>query len=1012
MSKAMPLLLFSLLLITERSFSQETFPRNDVKDLRAGAYAFTNATIFINSSTKVEGGVLLIRGGKIEKAGLGLAIPGGYSEISLKGKFIYPSFIDLHTNYGLPKVEVPTGGGGFNGPEQIQTKTKGAYSPNQSLKSDYNAYLEFTGDAKAAEKLRAIGIGTVLTFRGDGIARGTSAIVALSDDRDNNVILKDRAAAHLSFNRGTSRQMYPASQMGFASLLRQTYLDAEWYNKQSPKTFNDISLEGWTSSQSLPQIFEANSLVNDLRADKIGDEFGKQYIIKGGGDEYQQISEIKRTNAPLIIPVNYPEPYDVDDPIDAERVSLADMKHWELAPANAGMLEKAGIDFAITSDRLKDKADFLKNIRKAIESGLTETMALKALTEIPARLVNIQNKVGSLNPGMEASFIIASGSLFDEETLILENWVQGKRYSIKGLDPSDYGGKYNLTVDNRSFPLEVTGKAGSHKLKVKVTDSLTVDAKSKIERELISISFNIAKGKIEDVVRLSGWRQGNGWKGSGQLSNGAQIEWKADFTGPLDKKEDKKEAKKSEKSPIGDVLYPFVAFGSKEKIRPEEILIKNTTVWTNEKDGVLQNTDVLIKGGKITAIGKSLTTTGRTVDGAGKHLTPGIVDEHTHIGGGGNDVATNSAMVRIEDQLDNKDMDLYRALAGGVVAVQVLHGSANPIGGQSALIKLKWGESAEDLKIKGADRYIKFALGENVKRSSNAASQRFPQTRMGVEQVYVDAFTNAIEYEKKWKNYSALPEKVKAVTSPPRRDLVDETILEIVRGKRFVTCHSYVQSEINMMMKVAERFGFRINTFTHILEGYKVADKMKAHGAGGSTFSDWWQYKWEVHYAIPYNAAIMQREGVLTAINSDDANMGRRLNQEAAKTIKYGDMSEEDALKMVTLNPAKMLHLDNQIGSIKVGKSGDVVLWTGHPLSVYSKAEKTIIEGGIYFDLERDLQLRKELESERARLVNKMIESKKAGTPAQKPQAKQHLEFHCEGYDVDFSNAENSDFKK
>ncbi len=1000
MKKAIPIILS--LLMVQLSFAQETFPRNDVKDQRTAAYAFTNATIFINASTKIENATLLIGNGKIEKAAAGLAVPVGYTEINLKGKFIYPSFIDLHTNYGLPKVDAPTGGGGFSGPEQIQTKTKGAYNANQAIKSDYNAFAEFTVDSKSAEKLRASGFGTVLTFRSDGIARGTSAVVTLGEERDNIVMLKDKAAAHLSFNRGSSRQMYPASQMGITALLRQTYLDADWYTKQNPKPFKDLSLEAWTASQSRPQIFEANSWLNDLRADKIGDEFGKQYIIRGGGDEYQRIAEVKAMNAPLIIPISYPDAMDVDDPFDAERVSLTDMKHWEMAPANPGLLEKAGIEFAITSDRLKDKADLLKNIRKAIEYGLSETAALKALTETPAKLVNIQNKVGSLSAGLEANFIITSGSLFDEATVINENWVQGKRFSVKEIDNSDYAGKYNLTIDGKVYNLEVSGKAGDYKLKVKLTDSLSADVKSKIERELITISFNTTKEKKNDLVRLSGWRQGTSWKGEGDLANGKSISWSATYTGALDKKDEKKDEKKKDKPTIGDVIYPFTAFGSKEKVKPEEILIRNATVWTNEKEGILQTTDVLIKDGKIAAVGKGLTTTGKTIDGTGKHLTAGIVDEHTHIALSSiNDVATNSSMVRMEDVIDSQDADIYRALAGGVVAAQALHGSANPIGGQSAIIKLKWGLAPDEYKVKGADKFIKFALGENVKRTGNPQSLRFPQTRMGVEQVYVDAFTNAIEYEKKWKTFNALPEKEKATAVSPRRDLVDETMLEIVRGKRFVTCHSYVQSEINMMMKVAERFGFRINSFTHILEGYKLADKMKAHGVAAGTFSDWWNYKWEVHYAIPYNAAIMHKEGVLTAINSDDANIGRRLNQEAAKTMKYGDVSEEDALKFVTLNPAKILHLDNQMGSIKVGKSADVVLWTGHPLSVYSKADKTIIEGGIYFDLEKDKQLRNDLEVERARLINKMIDSKKAGAPAVKAPSKQQMELHCEENEVE-----------
>jgi imidazolonepropionase-like amidohydrolase len=996
MRKSILLLLAFVLL--QGAQAQETFPRNDVRDLRSGAYAFTNATIIVNSTTRIEGGVLLVRDGKIEKTGKALPVPAGYITVDLKGKFIYPSFVDLHTSYGLPKVEQAQGGG-FGGPEQFYSKTKGAYSPNQAIKSEYEAVREFTVDAKTAGTWRAAGFGTVLTFRADGIARGTSAVVSLAEGRDQEVILKDRAAAHLSLNRGTSRQLYPSSLMGFIALLRQTYLDAEWYSKQNPKPFKDLSLEGWIASQSLPQIFEAGNWMNLLRADRIGDEFGKQYIIRGNGDEYQRIAEIKATNAPLIVPVNFPDAMDVEDPMDAEQVNVADMKHWELAPTNASVLEKAGIEFALTSDRLKDKGDYLKNIRKAIDHGLSESAALKAITETPAKLVGVQNRVGAIAPGMEASFLITSGNIFSEDVVIYENWVQGEGYILKDKDAPDFSGKYSLQIGEKSYGLEVTGKPGAQKAKIKVTDSLSVDAKTKFEKNLITLSFSPVKGGAStENIRLSGWRDGNNWAGTGQLADGTWINWKATNSGSSDKKEDRARESKKIKPEVGDVIYPFIAFGMKEKVMPEEILIKNATVWTNEKEGILQNTDVLVKDGKITAVGKNLSTAGRVVDGTGKHVTPGIIDEHSHIALAAiNDVAVNSAMVREEDVINSEDNSIYQQLAGGVVAAQLLHGSANPIGGQSALIKLKWGAGPEELKIKGADKFIKFALGENVKRSSSPQSQRFPQTRMGVEQVFVDAFTNAIEYEKKWKAYQALPEKVRATTAPPRRDLVDETILEIVRGKRFITCHSYVQSEINMMMKVAEQFGVRINSLTHIMEGYKVADKMKQHGVAAGTFSDWWNYKWEVHYAIPYNAAIMQREGVLTAINSDDANMGRRLNQEAAKAVKYGDIGEEDALKMVTLNPAKILHLDNQMGSIKPGKSADIVLWNGHPLSVYTRAEKTLIEGAVYYDLERDIKLREELRAERARLIRKMTDAKKSGAPTQRPALMQQIKFDCDG---------------
>ncbi len=289
--------------------------------------------------------------------------------------------------------------------------------------------------------------------------------------------------------------------------------------------------------------------------------------------------------------------------------------------------------------------------------------------------------------------------------------------------------------------------------------------------------------------------------------------------------------------------------------------------------------------------------------------------------------------------MDAEDVDIYRNLAGGVTSIQILHGSANPIGGRSAIIKLKWGEKADNLVYQNSPKFIKFALGENVKQANwgDNARTRFPQTRMGVEQVFTDYFQRAQEYD-----------ALKKSGKPYRKDLELETIAEILNKERFISCHSYVQSEINMLMKVAEKFNFRINTFTHILEGYKVADKMVEHGVGGSTFSDWWAYKYEVNDAIPFNAPIMHNAGVLVAINSDDAEMSRRLNQEAAKSVKYGDISEEDAWKFVTLNPAKLLHIDDRVGSIKVGKDADVVLWSDNPLSIYAKAEKTIIEGKVY----------------------------------------------------------------
>jgi len=776
-------------------------------------------------------------------------------------------------------------------------------------------------------------------------------------------------------------------------------MDAEWYKNQNPKPFKDVSLESFISLQSLPQIIESTGWLTALRVDKVGDEFGVQYIIKGGGDEYQRINEVKRTNATFIIPVNFPDADDVEDPFDADAVSLRDMKHWEMAPANMAALEQNGISFAITTSGLSKKNVFLDNVRKAINHGLSEETALAALTTIPANSIRMGNRVGSLKKGMIANFLITSDKVFAEKTIIHENWIQGSRFELKELDVKDQSGTYDLKVGSDTYNLSITGEPGKHKAEINVNDSTKVKVDLKSSKSLITIGFVPEKGKGR--VRLSGWTKESGFTGEGQLPDGSWVNWSADRTGDVEKKDPKE---KEEKTPeVGNLIFPFVAHGTASLPEVETLLIRNATVWTNEDEGILQNTDVLLKDGVISKIGQNLSDRNATViDGTGKHLTSGIVDEHSHIGGNGiNDGATNSSMVRIGDILNSEDVNIYRALAGGVTAIQVLHGSANPIGGQSALIKLRWGETPENMKIAGADGFIKFALGENVKRSRSTSSIRYPQTRMGVEQIFVDAFTNAQTYKSKWDSYNGLSSKTRTASQEPRRDLVNETMLEILEGRRFVTCHSYVQSEINMLINVADQFNFRINTFTHILEGYKVADKMKAHGAGGSTFSDWWGYKWEVRYAIPYNAAIMHREGVVTAINSDDSEMGRRLNQEAAKTIKYGGLSEEEAWKMVTLNPAKLLHLDDKMGSIKTGKSADVVLWSGNPLSIYSKAEKTIIDGKVYFDLEKDAQVNAEIAKERARLIQKMKEAKKNGSPTKSGGSPREIEFHCED-DMDF----------
>jgi imidazolonepropionase-like amidohydrolase len=976
-------ILLLLCLSTKYSLAQATFPLNDIANPREGCYALTNATIVKDAQTTVQNATLLIRQGKIEAVGAAVIIPKDAVVVDCKGKYIYPSFIDLFSDYGSQAPAPRTGGGfggGFGGQAQMTSNTKGAYGWNQAIKPEVDFSKIFNVNESRAKELRGLGFGTVLSHQPDGIARGTGAVVTLANEKENKVILKEKASANFSFDKGSSAQDYPGSLMGCIALLRQTYLDAQWYKTKPATEGTNLSLQAWNDNQSLLPIFESNDKWNDLRADKVGDEFGVQYIIKAAGNEYQRINEIKATNATFIVPLNFPQAMDVEDPTDARFVSLSDLKQWEMAPLNPGAMEKAGISFAITLSGLKEPASFLPNLRKAIQNGLSEQKALDALTKIPATLLNMYDKVGSLEAGKLANFIITSGPIFGERTSIYQNWIQGNKYGVKEDGWKDIRGQYNLTINNSSYKLNVRGEPG--KLTTNIIDTDTTKADLTINDKLVKLNFTFKKDSSAPT-RLSGVMSDNSWSGTGQLANGKWVSWtavKGEGGGRQggggnrppggDSSRRRGGSDSAISKPLAVVTYPFNGYGWVTAPGAETILFKNTTVWTNEKEGRLENTDVLVKNGKIVSIGKNINDAGaKVIDGSGKHLTAGIIDEHSHIAGtGGINECTQSvtAEVRMADIVNPEDINIYRQLSGGVTSSHLLHGSCNTIGGQTQLIKLRWGQNAEQLKFANWDPFIKFALGENVKRSSNnQANTRFPDSRMGVEEVLMDAFTRAKDYDKSGTGR--------------RRDLELDALSEIMNKKRFITCHSYVQSEITALMRVADKFNFNVNTFTHILEGYKVADKMKAHGASASTFSDWWAYKMEVVDAIPQNAYLMTKVGLNVAINSDDAEMARRLNQEAAKSVKYANMDEQDALKMVTLNPATMLHVADRTGSIKVGKDADLVLWSDHPLSIYAKSLITMVDGIVYFDREKDAQQREVIAKERTRLIQKMIGAKKGG---------------------------------
>ena len=419
------------------------------------------------------------------------------------------------------------------------------------------------------------------------------------------------------------------------------------------------------------------------------------------------------------------------------------------------------------------------------------------------------------------------------------------------------------------------------------------------------------------------------------------------------------------------------------------ILIRNATVLT-VSHGTLEKSDILIRDGKIAAVGTlKAPADAQIIDATGQFVTPGIIDCHSHIAIDGNvneGSVSVSSMVNITDVLNSDDISIYRDLAGGVTTANILHGSANAIGGQTVVIKLRWGQPAAKLPFEGALPGIKFALGENPKRSNLRAPtgpDRYPTTRMGVEETIRSAFTEARDYKKSWDHYNKRVAAGEKNVIAPRRDLRLDPLVEVLEGKRYVHAHCYREDEILMLLRVAREFGFHIQTLQHVLEGYKVADEIAAAGTGASTFSDWWAYKAEAYDAIPYNAALMTRRGVVVSINSDDAAEATHLNQEAAKSIVYGGLTHDEALKLVTLNPAVQLGIDKRVGSIDVGKDGDLVIYNHDPLSAYAVAQKTLIDGRIYFDREKDIAGRAVLEQEKNDLLEearkKREEEKKSG---------------------------------
>jgi len=1010
----------SLLVVLPTLAADSTTPVLGIRPEPASLRAFRNARVVVSPDSTIDGATLVVRDGRVVAVGRDVRVPSGAEEIDVRGNTLYPGFIDPYSTYGLNSVTSADPPGPRARSAQFEGQRVGPDSWNDAIHAERSWVESFEADPEVAAKLLERGVTTVQSVRQDGILRGRGFVVSLGEGLPNDLVLVARGPHFASFDKGTSRQAYPSSLMGSIALLRQTFLDARWYaeahaawsrDPSRPRPEVNVALAALAGDVG-PIVFESENEQSLLRAGRVATEHSLALIHVGSNTEYRRIDEVAALGRPILLPVVWPEPPDVARSEDEIEVTLADLRHWERAPANPAVLESRGVRFAFTGHGLAGDDDFLANIRRAIRRGLTPRAALAALTTVPADLCGVAKQVGTLEPGQRADFFIADGDVLTGEARVLGVWIGGRlTKEFVGLDQRDFRGVHVVTLETRRLSLGLRGKR-IEDLSGKLRDgATTVDAQGLlVSRDHLTFHADLERLGLPGVYRFRLSATDGGLTATAVLPDGRVLDLAVERT-PDAAEEDPQETRERERKERAEALdretvsrltVPSGAFGVSTPAVREDVLVRGATLWTGEAEGVLEGADLLVRDGRIAKIGRGLDAPrgARVIDATGKHVTSGLIDEHSHIAiarGVNEGSHAVTAEVRIGDVVDPDDVAIYRALAGGTTATHLLHGSANPIGGQCQAIKLRWGASAEGLKFAAVPPTIKLALGENVKQSNaREPTTRYPQTRMGVEALLRDSFGAAAELSRKRRAYTALSPDVRTRTVPPRRDLQLETLGEILEGRRFTHVHSYVQSEILMAMRLAEELGFRIQTFTHILEGYKVASEMAAHGASASAFSDWWAYKFEVYDAIPYNTCLLHDRGVVTSINSDSDDTVRRLNQEAAKSVLYCGMEPHEALLLATANPARQLRIDDRVGSLKPGKDADFVIWSGPPLSAYSKVEQTWVDGANYFHVDRDRELRDAATTEGRALVQKALRMMPAKRRGEGGPGRRQRTWHCD----------------
>jgi imidazolonepropionase-like amidohydrolase len=938
-------------------------------------HAIVGARIVTAPGQTIERGTVVIRDGVIVAAGASVAVPADARVWEADSLTLYPGLIDAYVPLEPEAPAAAPRAGRPRAPEPAPSR--GAAHALATVRPETRAVTSLPLAEEKRQSLRAAGFTVVQLAPATGILRGRSAVIGLGDGGANEVVIEPEAAQVIALE--PARGGYPGSLMGAVTVTRQALLDAKWYRdvqaayarapqgKERPE--ENVS---WEALQPLvagrqPALFVAQDMLELLRAVAIAREAGITAACVGHGDEYKRAGEIAAAGVSLVVPVDFPEAPDVSDPAQALEVTTEELRHWQAAPGNPAALARHRVAFALTAQGLKEVKKFRAGVAAAIERGLDPRDALAAVTTQPARLLGLQDRLGTLAPGKIANLTVTRGELFSENGQVVEVWVDGRRYETPGE-----GG--------------VKGTWALHQGAVRETLVVAVDKDTTVKLVAGADTTRAAWVRIHgDRLRFRAARGGQDRAYDlylrGERLTGLADRQKAVGVRVPEKRKDREEAKDKEPIAVPAVMGNTEAWRMPRPEQPAAVLVRNATIWTAGPQGTLREADLLVRAGRIAAVGKGLAAPANALvlDGTGKHVVPGIIDEHSHSAILGNvNECTNSVTceVRIADVVNSESPQIYRQLAGGTTIMHLLHGSCNAIGGQCAVIKNRWGEAPDRLVFADAPPTVKFALGENPKQSNwgAEATGRYPQSRAGVEQVIRKAFQRAQDYRAALAEWKQGKRKL-----PPRRDLQLEALQEIIEGRRLIHCHSYRQDEILMLMRLAEQFGFRVNTFTHIQEAYKVADELATHGASAIGFSDWWAYKFEVIDGIPWNGYLLWDRGVNVGFNSDDSELARRLNLEAAKAVKYGGVPPEEAIKFVTLNPAKSLEIADRVGSLEPGKDADFSIWNGSPLSPYSMCEQTWIEGRKYFDREADLAGREALARERDALLARAKGAKKEG---------------------------------